>query len=129
MTGGESEEERSLYLLSICLCVVPCATLWSLLFLETEEALPFWETKVKLPMLEMLSDLVFLSNLQVICTFHFHQKDRLGQGFHREAMHIVIGCGGVSRLTTSDACGCLLPGQRMLEHPKPKATKLMIQTL
>ena len=89
MTGGESEEERSLYLLSICLCVVvPCATRSSLLFLDTEEALLFWETKVKLPMLEMLSDLVFLGNLQVVhyifireidlgrlCTLyrHFHQ--------------------------------------------------------
>ena len=79
MTGGESVEERSLYLLSICLCVVPCATLSSLLFLETEEALLFWETKVKLPMLEMLSDLVFLGNLQVV---HLIFINRLEQNMH-----------------------------------------------
>ena len=76
MTGGESEEERSLYLLSICLCVVPCAMQSSLLFLETEEAL-FWETKVKLPMLEMLSDRVFLGNLQIVHLIFI--RDRLGQ--------------------------------------------------
>ena len=62
MTGGESEDERSLYLLSICLWVIPGAIL-SLLFLEVEASV-FWETKVKLLMLEMLSDLVdFLGSL------------------------------------------------------------------
>ena len=59
MTGGESEEERSLYLLSICLWVIPPGAALSLLSLDIEASSVFWETKVKLLMLEMLSDLDF----------------------------------------------------------------------
>ena len=60
MTGGESEEERSLYLLSICLWVIPPGrAALSLLSLDVEASSVFWETKVKLLMLEMLSDLDF----------------------------------------------------------------------